>query len=994
LQGLPAFTSASRRWTQQAVFALLVLVAPQLSSAASDYGQGSGLPSVLVEALAFDENGYLWIGTQDGVVRFDSHRFLPIEIDPAHAVPDRHVREILAVPGAVYFATPSRLHRFDLASETLRNISFEQRDIGGVLGMRADRDGWLYIGTESHGVLRWRDAARGAPEVQHVALQSDTPLPAINELAIGRDALWLATMRGVYRVERGSWRAERVRLPLPAIDDGAVHVSAVHEANDGELWIGLWNDGLVRHDPRSGRTRWLRPGEADAGALRSTSIYSFLETPRGIHVGTNRGMVLHRADCDCLRGLNHPRWDAVEGSGYIVSDLVAEGDGVWAGIWGAGLVRFSPSDEVFEHQVRIDGRDDALAHPMVYALHVGASGRLWIGTYGGGVQWADAATRVPGRSWPLQRVEWDSRPVESRYIWSLDEDVDGVLIGAGRGLFRWRDGRRLEDVDGDLLSVRSVLRTRDGVELVGTMFGLFRAGPRGLQEIALHADAATPPPSKAVWSLDEHDGEIWVGTARGLARLSADLRPVAWHRAGADADQLPGAVVWTQKHDPQDRHWLGTSGGLVELRGTPDAPRFERHGLPAALGVHSIGSIEFDHAGQLWLGTPKGLVRYRPGTRRADLFDSHDGLVSDQLNSNASANDGERLYFGGIGGLVAFDPAALPERNVTLDPDVVKWRLGEGDWRPRVERISLAHEHEALQLEFSAHFFSRPERVRYAYRWSPLESGFTELGDARSAVFSRLPSGGHTLELRASLAGDAGPGVIASVLHVVVAMAWHETLWGRALIALAIFLLGYAVYFLRSRQSRLYAQGLAREVRERTGELTRAKVALETANAKLQQQVAIDPLTGLDNRRQVFDVATRCDAQGVALAAMLIDLDHFKRINDEHGHQLGDAVLVDFADLLRAVTHDAIVRARYGGEEFLCLFEDTDAIALRALAERLLQAVRARRVPDESGSPFGYGASIGLAVATPHEPAEALIRRADRALYLAKQQGRDGYAMD
>ena len=115
---------------------------------------------------------------------------------------------------------------------------------------------------------------------------------------------------------------------------------------------------------------------------------------------------------------------------------------------------------------------------------------------------------------------------------------------------------------------------------------------------------------------------------------------------------------------------------------------------------------------------------------------------------------------------------------------------------PRIEQLALAHEHEALQLEFSAHYFARPERVRYAYRWSPLESGFTELGDARSAVFSRLPSGEHTLELRASIAGAADRGVIASVLRVVVAMAWYETL-GTSADRAGDFLLGYAVYFLR-----------------------------------------------------------------------------------------------------------------------------------------------------------------------------------------------------
>ena len=266
-------------------------------------------------------------------------------------MPDRHVREILAVPGAVYFATPSRLYRFDLASETLRGIGFEQRDIAGVLGMRLDRDGWIYVGTESDGLFRWRDAAREAPEVQQLALQSDAPVPAINELAIGRDALWLATMRGVYRIERETWRAEFVRLPLPAIGDGAVHVSAIHEARDGELWIGLWNDGLVRHDPRSGATKWLRPGDADAGALRSTSVYSFLETPRGLYIGTNRGMVVHRADWT-LRGLNHPRWER-SWQCYIVSDAAAKAM-AWAGS-GSRARAFFPPRRGFRAPVRIDG---------------------------------------------------------------------------------------------------------------------------------------------------------------------------------------------------------------------------------------------------------------------------------------------------------------------------------------------------------------------------------------------------------------------------------------------------------------------------------------------------------------------------------------------------------------------------------------------------------------------------------------------------------------
>jgi diguanylate cyclase (GGDEF)-like protein len=980
---------AAGRWTWRCALALL-LACPWPAWAASDIGQGSGLPSMLVQTLALDEDGYLWIGTQDGVVRFDSHRFLAVELDRGHEVPDRHVRELLAVPGAVYLATPSRLHRFDLATESLRAVGAGAHDIAGVSGLQRDRDGRIYAVTESGQLFRWFDSP-DAIEVEQVALAADAPLPEINDLSLGRDAVWLATMRGAFRVDRGTWRTDAVRLALPEIRDGAVHVRAIHEADDGELWIGFWNDALVRHDPRNGATRWLRPGHADAGALRSTSIYSFLQTPRGLYIGTNRGIVVHRAECDCLRGLNHPAWDAVDGSGYVISDMVAEGDGVWAGVWGAGIVRFSATDEIFDHQVRVDGRDDTLAHPMVYSLHVGSAGQLWIGTYGGGVQWVDAGARARGETWSMQRVPWGPRAVETRFIWTLHEDAGRLLIGAGYGWIQW-DGQRLTDVDPAQQSVRSYLKTSAGTELVGTMFGLRRVASDGLHPVDLAIDGA-PLPSTAAWSLSEHAGEVWVGTAKGLVRLSPGLDVIAWHGVGGAPVQLPGAVVWTQKRGPDGVHWLGTSGGLVAVREVTGAPTFERHPLPAHLGIYSVGSIEFDTQGRLWLGTPKGLVRYDAGSRQAQLFDRQDGLVSDQLNSNASASDGERLYFGGIGGLVAFDPRAIPERSVRLAPDVVKLRLGQQSWQPRRREIALAHDHEPLQLEFSAHHFARPERVRYAYRWVPLETEFTELGDARSAVFSRLPSGRHTLELRASVSDAPDSAAIEAVMAVEVATAWHESVWGRVLIGIALLAFAYAVYFWRSRQSRLYAQGLARDVRGRTRELTEAKEALETANAKLQQQVAIDPLTGLDNRRQLFEVATRFDARGTALAAMLIDLDHFKRINDEHGHQVGDAVLVDFAAALRQVIGSRVACARYGGEEFLCLLDDAEAGAVDALAQRLLHEVRGRSVHAERAA-VRYTASVGLAFGQPGESAEAVIRRADRALYRAKEQGRDRVAID
>ena len=969
----------------------VVLAAPAM--AAVSYGQDSGLPSQIVEALALDERGFLWVGTQDGLARFDSHRFLPVDLAYGQAVVDPKVARLLAVAGAVYVATPRRLHRYDQRDETLSPVHADGQELVGVIDLAADADGSIHAVTQGGQLYRWRDTgSASAPE--RVALDTAAPLPRVVTLGLGRESIWLGTTQGVYRVDRNSLKTERLSLDLPEIQHGAVHVSALTEDAGGELWIGFWNDGLARYRPQDGRLRRLLPGTPEAGALRSTSIYRFLHEPGGMVIATNRGLVIYRRDCDCLHGLNHPDWDKVEGSGIIASDVVAEpGGAVWAGVWGTGLVRFSATDRVFERQVRVDGRHDALAHPIITSLRADTDGRLWIGSYGGGIQWVDAAARRGGEFWPLNSLPWGERRVESRFVWSMELDRDELLIGTGHGLLAWSmREQRMRDINPDQASIRSSLALGDGSHLIGTVFGLYRERARAMEPVLLSSENELGPPAQAAWSLASWHDEIWVGSARGLWRLDRELAVRAHHDVGPENTQLPGPVVWTQKTDAQGRHWLGTSGGLVEVRREIDGPRFVRHARSEGTGSQSVGSIEFDRLGQLWLGTPQGLVRYRPATGERRVFDASDGLISDQLNTNASTNDGQRLYFGGVGGLIAFDPLAIPEPEIALHPQVVQLRLGQGAWQPP-SALTLERDHPSLHVELSAHHFEHPEQVRYAYRWSPGEAGFTELGDARSAVFSRLPSGKHQLELRASLTDDPTAAAIDTVLDVTVRPAWHETWWGRAGLLLGLASLGYAVMAGRSRQIRQQAQALARVVRERTQELSAAKDALELANVRLQSQASTDPLTGLDNRRRLFDVAAQLQRQGRNLAVVLIDLDYFKRINDEHGHQTGDTVLSDFADVMRATFGDNASCSRYGGEEFLALVDESEGPALTTLAEQLLERVRTRRIASATGVAVGYTASIGIARGLPGESFESLIRRADQALYRAKETGRNRYVL-
>lgn len=958
---------------------------------AQRFGQDAGLPSQTIEALALDERGFLWVGTIDGLVRFDSHRFLPVDLGYGGALADPKVVRLLALPGAVYVAAPRRLHRFDQHGETLAPVRAGDQELAGVTGLVRDLDGHVLAITETGALYRWQDGT--APRPERLALKGAEALPPVVTLAPGREALWIGTARGVYRVDRASWRAEPLRLDLPEIGHGAVRVWALAEDRSGELWIGFWDHGLARYRPDTGRVRRILPGEPGAGALRSTSIYRFLEARDEMLIGTNRGLVRYRRDCDCYLGLNPPEWDRLDGRGVIVSDLAQEpGGAVWAGSWGTGLVRFSNTDRAIERQVPVDGRSDALAHPMVTALRAEPDGRLWIGSYGGGLQWVEAEARGTGQFWPLQTLPWGQRRVESRFIWALDRAGPDLRIGTGHGLLAWSDATgQLRDLDPELASVRTLLDLGDGTHLVGTIFGLYRERAGRLERVALEHAAPLPSAAQSIWSLARWEDEIWAGSGNGLWRLDPDLRVRAFHDVGIDETVLPGPVVWTQKADAQGRRWLGTSGGLVLARRDAQGWRFERHARAEDAGSQSVVSIEFDAQDQLWLGTPRGLVRYRPGPGERRLITANDGLISDQLNSQASTRDATRLYFGGNGGVIAFDPRAIPEPESALQPQVTQWRLGQGPWQaPRA--LTLAHDHPSLHVELSAHYFEHPDQVRYAYRWRPGEDAFTELGDARSAVFSRLPAGTQQLELRATVADDPALSATAVSLKVSVLPAWHQTWWGRLALLLGLGGLIYALWAGRSRQIRQRAQALARQVRERTHELSAAKDALELANAQLRRQADTDPLTGLDNRRRLFEIAARWQGEGRALAALLIDLDHFKQINDEHGHQIGDAVLADFAALMREVLGEQACCARYGGEEFLALL-DPGREAPAPCAGRLLERVRSRRIGLRETGEIGYTASIGAAEGQPGESIEALIRRADQALYRAKQAGRDRFVL-
>jgi diguanylate cyclase (GGDEF)-like protein len=310
--------------------------------------------------------------------------------------------------------------------------------------------------------------------------------------------------------------------------------------------------------------------------------------------------------------------------------------------------------------------------------------------------------------------------------------------------------------------------------------------------------------------------------------------------------------------------------------------------------------------------------------------------------------------------------------------------------------------------------YSQPGRNRYRYRLDGLDAGWIDAGAlGRAAAYPNLAPGRYKLHLQGSNRDGAwSPNELQ--IAVEVRAAWWQTRWALALALVAIVTLVAGVVRVRTRLLLRHHRELENRVRERTEALEAVTAELRRKSIELEEVSLTDPLTGLRNRRFLerqmpSDVALAVrhrESSPDLLAAnpgdqdllfFLIDIDHFKRINDEHGHGTGDSVLMQMRGRLEQVFRAGDYLLRWGGEEFLIVARDTPRERAAELAERARLAISAVPFVFENGGSLQCSASVGFA-AFPLWPAwpraldwRQVVDLADAALYLAKGAGRNAW---
>jgi signal transduction histidine kinase/ligand-binding sensor domain-containing protein len=786
------------RWPSKLLLAILTMVcfaasANALSSnkAISEYIRDrwdarAGFPGGPVNAFAQTPDGYLWIATEKGLVRFDGLNFVLIELSESSTVP------FGPVLGLALDANGSLWIRLQGPTLIVRDRSGEFRSVtpdssqaeSDITAMSTNKNGELLIIGLTKGIFR-----DGNGKFVTSATSDELPrhVIAMIELADGVD--WLGTReQGLY-----SLNGQRVSRFVGELPDKKVN--ALLSLNGRDLWIGT-DKGLVRWDGM-GLSR-----VSTSEALQNVEIVTMArDRESNVWIGTSNGLARVSSDggtsVDSSQG-----WSAEP-----VTALFEDREGsLWVGR-ADGIERLR--DSVFMTYYASGGLPSRNNGP----LYVDSEGRTWFGPSEGGLYW-----RKEGHLGQITAAA-----IQKDIVYSIDGRKGELWIGRRGGLTNLQESgasfiaKTYTAADGLAQnSVYAVHRSSDGTVWAGTLSaGLSRLKNGSFTTYTV----ANGLVSNSISSIAESsDGTMWFGTPNGLNELSEGHL-----RAYTSKDGLPPGNVNCLLPDSNGVLWIGTDNGLAFLRsGTvhalgddvPDSVREE------------IFAIAEDEAGALWMATAKHIVRVdrdkllRQAVASSDIreYGLDDGLLSTQgvrRHKSISVEPSGGIWISTNRGLsfvsptsMKFDsaPPLVHVDGISVDGQLI--HLGE--------RIRVRPPYQKITLSYSGLSLSFPTRVRFMYRLDGFDQSWTEPTSAREATYTNLESGQYRFHVMASNSyGQWNDSEAAISLEV--DPAFWQTWWFRLSCVAAFLALLWGLYQLRLRQlTREFNAGLEARVNERT----------------------------------------------------------------------------------------------------------------------------------------------------------------------------------
>lgn len=785
-------------------------------------GIEKGLSNNAVTSIYQDSRGFMWIGTYDGLNRYDGYDFLVYRNQPndSSTLINNRIVSIYENDAGIWVGTKKGLSVFNFhtgkfESRYLKDHQLDQRvritfNINQVKGQEDD----LYLATAGKGLLRQNDQ-------QSIFVQ----IP----FKWGDQLIWNYHAQGidfdpqgnlfVFIQGYGLYRLNSGTAVLEFVSSVSNNANSIVADQRGQIWIGM-DSGLVRYNLTSGDHRFysreltghkvtalmVLPEEdklwaatdgsgifiydngsdgisyleegAEATDITSNSVYALYQDNRGEKwVGTLRGgvNVVEKGNSQFKTIKKSNNANSLV-SNFILSFCEYKEDKIWVGTDGGGMSLWDRSTNTFTNYVN-SGDPHSLPSNFVTAI-LNADKGVWVGTYGGGLARFDEETKT-FKKYPLYHK---NLPMFQQNIWVIFRDsYQRVWVASsdGEGLYHYQPDR-------------------DQFEFVDAKVG-------GIISMA-----------------EDLFGNIWVGTFERLIKLDLETFDHEEFDIGYPVRSIMAAS--------NDRLLVGTeSGGLLEFNTSEGSYRTfsEQQGLcnNSVLNILRGGDDEY------WLSTYNGISRFDFSSKSFVNYFGSDGLQSNQFNYNAALKlAGGELLFGGISGFNVINPSAVststafPELLITgikINNEAIE---ETGKTAFSLSSLELPYNKSMLTFDFAALEYSQPDKISYAYYLEGWDREWQYLGNSRVANYSKLQDGTYTLHIK-STNSDGVWNTEFTSLPIVILPPWYRTATAYSVYLMLILIAGYSVIRYQRKQARMkYEIWLSKDMAQKEKELNEQKL--------------------------------------------------------------------------------------------------------------------------------------------------------------------------
>ena len=926
----------------------------------SDYFKDSwstqeGLPHNSINAIAQTSDGYLWFATWEGVARYNGREFRFYERSSKTGMIDSGIRTLIpdtdnglwiaGVRGGITYRQGNTWHPQFPAKSMVNNIL-------------KDSAGDIWVAVEGLGVFhRPKTMFENGTDQEIWVLHN---ISAYRLLEDSKGRIWAATNKGLFQVNGNSNEEVLSQYQLPSLQ-----VYAILESHDGNLIVATEKGAFI--------------------------------------LSENQATLLHPSLAQIA----------------ITALMEDDENNLWLGTLKDGVLRIN------NNQIEQLNTQSGLPNNRVLSLLQDFENSIWIGTNGGLMR----LRKAPFTSWTKKRQ------LNGDYVRSIiDIDDQSVLVGSSEGLSLIKNSlaQNAQENNQIPVSVLSFAKRHDGGIWVGTYLkGLMLWKDQQLTPILSAKNGLPVDEVRAI--LEDSQGNLWVGTTDGLVRQSADGHLQTFTRN----DGLPDNYIMALAEDDQGQLWVGTGVGVSKLTasGFNIVPihhleeaeyafgfwvepgfvwiatdrgliRYNQHndqlglvGRRSGLPIDKLFQVIYDGTNGLWLTSNRGIWRidYQEAHAVAEgsknkitfeHFSESDGLASAQANGGSNpaavATPNGKLWFATAKGAAMINSTTVSQKNTARLPLAIESITADGYELSATEENLLPAGTNRVVFQYAGLGYIMSSRIEYRTRLVGFEKNWANRGKNTLAEYTNLAPGSYQFLVSARYPYSDWNDADQIFKFTIKPFFWQRF---EVQIGFLIFLLILLAGGIKWRLDRLQQSEL--KLRALVDSQT---YALRQQSKDFQRQANEDELTGLPNRRAfdkwLSEKFIKAKQKDIPLALVIMDIDHFKKINDHYSHLVGDKAIKSLASQLHRRANKQIHAARWGGEEFTLMIKGMNKEEVAAYCEDLRQSIESHDYSDIATN-LNMTVSMGIAFSDQVQSYPELLKLADQALYRAKNNGRN-----